>query len=131
MGIGGVNDYTGFVSNYKIPSVPGVSVEDVRLKEAQTKENGTMPEVIHEAPSVDNAPVRTRQDAPLEDISITFNRQDDFGYIGQDSDISSLDVEQAISDMKKDRILQQYNYFVGSARNLIVDSRDGIVFPKF
>ena len=55
-----------------------------------------------------------KQNAPLEDISITFHKQDDFGYIGRDSDIRSLDVEKAISDMRKDQILQQYQYFVGS-----------------
>ena len=42
------------------------------------------------------------------------HKQDDFGYIGRDSDIHSLDVEKAISDMRKDQILQQYQYFVGS-----------------
>ena len=55
-----------------------------------------------------------KSNAPLEDISITFHKQDDFGYIGRDSDIHSLDVEKAISDMRKDQILQQYQYFVGS-----------------
>ena len=55
-----------------------------------------------------------KPNAPLEDISITFHKQDDFGYIGRDSDIRSLDVEKAISDMRKDQILQQYQYFVGS-----------------
>ena len=61
------------------------------------------------------APVgEPKANAPLEDISITFHKQDDFSYIGRDSDIHSLDVEKAISDMRKDQILQQYQYFVGS-----------------
>ena len=29
------------------------------------------------------------------------------------SDITSLDVEKAISDMKKDQVLEQYQFFVG------------------
>ena len=63
----------------------------------------------------EEAPVQEQKsNAPLEDISITFHKQDDFGYIGRDSDIHSLDVEKAISDMRKDQILQQYQYFVGS-----------------
>lgn len=57
---------------------------------------------------------KSSANAALEDISITFHKQDDFGYIGRDSDIHSLDVEKAISDMRKDQILQQYQYFVGS-----------------
>ena len=63
----------------------------------------------------EEAPVQEQKsNAPLEDISITFHKQDDFGYIGRNSDIHSLDVEKAISDMRKDQILQQYQYFVGS-----------------
>jgi len=31
---------------------------------------------------------------------------------GGESDISNLDVEKAISDMEKDRILQQYQFFI-------------------
>ena len=68
----------------------------------------------------------------MEDISITFNRQEDFGYIGKDSDIHSLDMEKAIDDMKKDSILQQYQYFVGNSRNLYTnESADGTVIQKF
>ena len=73
-----------------------------------------------------------RKDAPLEDISITFNKQENFGYIGRDSYIHSLDVEKAIDDMKKDNILQQYQYFVGNSRNLYKnENADGIVIQKF
>ena len=57
---------------------------------------------------------KSSANAALDDISLTFHKQDDFGYIGRDSDIHSLDVEKAISDMRKDQILQQYQYFVGS-----------------
>ena len=32
---------------------------------------------------------------------------------GMASDIASLDVEKAVSDMKKDQVLQQYQFFVG------------------
>lgn len=72
-----------------------------------------------------------RKTAALEDISITFNRQKGFGYIGKDSDIYSLDVEKAIDDMKKDQVLQQYQYFVGSSRNLYaVEGADGTVIQK-
>lgn len=33
---------------------------------------------------------------------------------GVDSDINKLDLEEALSDMEKDKVLQQYQYFVGS-----------------
>ena len=34
---------------------------------------------------------------------------------GADSDISTLDVAKAVSDLDKDKVLQQYQRFVGSA----------------
>ena len=34
---------------------------------------------------------------------------------GEDADITKLDVAKAVSDMEKDQILQQYQYFVGDA----------------
>ena len=57
------------------------------------------------------------------------NKNNDFSYIGRDKDIQALDIQKAISDMKQDSILQEYQYFVGSARN-IYQSEDGMVIPK-
>lgn len=34
---------------------------------------------------------------------------------GEDADINKLDVAKAVSDLDKDQILQQYQYFVGEA----------------
>lgn len=76
---------------------------------------------------------KTSKTANLEDISLTFQQNESFDYIGQDKNVLSLDVEQAISDMKKDSVLQEYQYFVGSSKNLfeVNQSEDGIVIPKF
>lgn len=128
MGIGNVTDYSSILQNYQIPVVPQsapIVISDVQQQESVV----AIPVVdIRDEASV-QAPAR--QDAKLEDISITFNKQEEFGYIGQDSDIRSLDVERAISDMKKDQVLQQYQYFVGSSKNLLADNADGLVFAKF
>lgn len=35
---------------------------------------------------------------------------------GADSDIHSLDMERAISDLQKDQVLQQYQFFIGESR---------------
>ena len=127
--IGSIGDYGSILQNYYVPTIPRVNVENIGLQNSQADAMQTLPvNDIHEEASV---AVAARQDAPLEDISITFNKQESFDYIGQDSDIQSLDVQKAISDMKKDRILQQYQYFVGSSRNLMTQSADGAVFAKF
>ena len=127
MGVSGI--YSSVLQNYSVPTIPAVRVEDIRRQEGvqATPETGFQ---TYEAPS---APTIRKPDAAIEDISITFNRQEDFGYLGQDSDIHSLDVERAISDMQKDRMLQQYQYFVGSAKDVYTGGQtpDGIVIPKF
>ena len=125
------NIYSSILQNYQVPTISAVSVETVRKQDAMQKEmQPAIGQGTYETPA---APQIRKTDASLEDISITFNRQDDFGYLGQDSDIHSLDVERAISDMQKDRMLQQYQYFVGSAKEVyeVGQAPDGIVIPKF
>ena len=58
-------------------------------------------------------------------------KDDTYDMIGSESDLNKLDMQKAISDMQKDKILQDYNYFVGSSvmqqRNI---SEDGVVVAK-
>lgn len=130
MGINGM--YGGILQNYRVPTIPSVSVEEVKKQDEQRlqMEQAASSQVkAYDEPSV---PAVRKPDAQLEDIAITFNKQDDFGYIGKDSDIHSLDVEQAIGDMQKDKMLQQYQYFVGSSQDVASkQTPDGIVIPKF
>ena len=129
MGLNGIGFNHNFIGNYRIPQVPTVSVEEVRKQDEQLKQ--AQKEQYYSPAPVESRPSVPRNDAALEDISLTFNKSDDFGYIGKDSDIYSLDVENAISDMKKDDVLRQYQFFVGSsASGAIVDNSDGVVIPK-
>lgn len=41
----------------------------------------------------------------------------EYGPSGADRDIYQLDVTRAISDMQKDQVLLQYQFFVGGSRN--------------
>lgn len=117
-GIGGVNGISGIgrVQDYSIQMpqpAKTVIVEETGAEShvaSSEQINSGNPAAVKESASLQEQ----KPNAPLEDISITFHKQDDFGYIGRDSDIRSLDVEKAISDMRKDQILQQYQYFVGS-----------------
>lgn len=56
---------------------------------------------------------KASKSSDINELSLTFNREESFGYIGKDKDVAALDVQKAISDMQKDHILQQYHYFVG------------------
>ena len=132
----GIQFYNG-LSNYGQygyhRQIPQVSVDDInKANENKINEVNNGDQIKNEAvnsqeatPSVDNR----SKIAPLEDISLTFNKEEDFEYLNNDSSVKSLDMEKAISDMKKDSILQEYQYFVGSSNNLFA-SEDGAVFVK-
>ena len=72
--------------------------------------------------------IRPRQNASLEDISLSLNEPGSFEMKGRQSDIAALDIEKAVSDMQKDQALMQYQYFVGDTN--VVNSEDGIVIAK-
>jgi len=75
---------------------------------------------------------RTKPALELENISLGFQKNDTFDYIGSQRDLVQLDMEKAISDMKKDEVLGQYNFFVGRSElaGNIFESDDGIVKVK-
>lgn len=126
MGINGINDYSTFLQNYKVPTIKSVSIEDVQQQMLEkTQENTPISHGEASVTGIENRPIAKELD--LEDISITFNKQEDFDYLGKDSDVSHLDMDKAISDMQKDRLLQQYQYFVGNNRNIYPD---GVVIAK-
>ena len=58
---------------------------------------------------------------PLEDIPLTLRGQESF---------QARDMEKAVDDMKRDSVLQQYQYFVGSSERLYLECPDGKVIRK-
>lgn len=145
MGINGLG-FGGFYTNYRAAEIPQVDVETVKKQEEQklneqlglnheaestisTSELNANKKVEEASEAVDT---RSRS-ANLEDISISFNKGDDYSYIGSESEIGDLDMQKAISDMRKDKILEDYQYFVGSAQDVqsAFSNDDGKVFLKF
>ncbi len=59
--------------------------------------------------------LQTAQKADHGSAEFNARYQPDASYElkGVDSDLSKLDVEKALSDLKKDQVLQQYQFFVG------------------
>ncbi len=118
--IGGFENYGGLYGNYKAMNIKVVSEEEVKAQDAAAKK------VQEETPVVQDYEKASRI-AKLEDVSLSFNKNDDFGYLGSEADISQLDMDKAISDMKKDQVLEQYQYFVGPSG---FSSEDGSVVVK-
>lgn len=73
--------------------------------------------------------IAERPNAPLENITLSLTEPKAFEMKGKDSDINSLDIDKAVSDMQKDQVLMQYQYFVGES-NPFSESEDGIVIAK-
>ena len=118
----GYGGFGSFRSDYRISNIPKAPVEEVKPVEQLVEAPKARELDIQE---IDNRP----RSIDPNSVSLSFNKGNDFSYIGSDKDINGLDMQKAISDMKQDSILQEYNYFVGSASN-VFKSEDGIVLTK-
>lgn len=131
MGLG-IGNYIGIQPYYRTPEIK--QAEDVAAQSVQNVQENTAAQV-NVQPQEENAAAESagslnRPSAidPSE-LSLTFHKEESFDYLGSESGLMNLDMEKAISDMKKDSILQDYQYFVGSTMKT-VDPEDGMVFKK-
>ncbi|NLL79700.1 MAG: hypothetical protein GX234_07920 [Clostridiales bacterium] len=122
-----ISDAETFVS--KPQNVQGTLQQDRKQTEESTG-------LYNSTTTADIERQRTSECFTLENFSLSMNPQKDAELIGVESDIYSLDVQKAISDMKKDQILEEYQYFVGSMRenaveqNAVTATEDGMVLRK-
>lgn len=134
MTIGNIPGFGNMYGNYSMNRIPSVDASQVeKAPEKQQDPKRVAPakeESLVDIPLVKPEPVE-RPSIKLEDVSLTFNREETFDYLGSESSLSSLDMDKAISDMKKDQILSDYSYFVGTAPTAVqTASEDGIVIAK-
>lgn len=61
----------------------------------------------------DAAASLTRPERGAQDYAKRYQPDATYELKGIDSDINSMDVERFISDMRRDQVLQQYQFFVG------------------
>ena len=109
MHISGIRPYGAGYDYNQINRVSAVApVEAVDTKPAEPVE-----EVSAVESSVDAAKIRANQTFDSYDYSTLYNPGEEFEMKGPENDLRTLDVEQAISDMQKDVLLHQYQYFVG------------------
>ncbi len=128
MGIGAIG---GFYQNRPAVQIKQVDVATIKAQDEQKRQAEVqLPKAEERVPQTNDA---RRNAISLEDISLDFNTGDTYDYIGKERDITLLDMGQALSDVKKDQILDQYRYFVGDASNIgriNHSSEDGIVIVK-
>lgn len=123
-----MTEIKGIPGAYKLS---GVQPEAV-VKELESRQSADRQGTSNYSQQSSGKPERVRYpDIDVKDISLTFNKNDDFEYIGKESSLNSLDIEKAISDMKKDKIFEEYQYFIGGKPDLEDDGEaDGNVFLK-
>ncbi len=134
MQIQGINQYGGFNSYKNINSIQKVSVDDVKKQDEELKKEESLKQSASESVAASQAErqeemPKASKIADLENISLSFNTNETYSFIGQDASLENLDVMSAISDMQKDKVLQQYQYFVGDQTSGLA-SEDGIVIQK-
>ena len=118
MAIPGISLYADLQNNYRSRTIKSVDVETVKQQEQQkAKEAASDSLDVSKLQSPEADKRRAQRVANLQDISFSFNRNEDYGYIGQESSLENLDMQKAISDMKKDSVLQEYHYFLGAPEN--------------
>ncbi len=125
-GFGGISSY--YSRAYEIPTV---TPEEIRRQEEQKlSETALAEQEAVMAKQEETVTDNRSKAADLENVSLTFNKEESFDYLGSESNLLNLDMQKAISDMKKDSILQEYQYFVGSAQDFLMNPADGMVFQK-
>lgn len=104
MNISGIRPTAGFYSYNSI------KINELRNQQlaVTTQEKAVKKESVIEQ---DEAPVE--QTFSSFDFAQTYKPDATYELKGEDSDVSRLDVEKTLSDLEKDKVLEQYQYFVG------------------
>lgn len=137
MALNRLNAFNGGYNAYNIPSVkdniqvnPATTAPDAGLPQSDVKDQNEKPgqlDLTVEVPA--------RENASIENVAISFGQYDasSLDLLG-DVGLASKDMRQAISGMQKDRILHEYQYFVGGKdltgqdnKNIIAGTEDGVV----
>ena len=108
MNISGIRPYAGF---YDYNSIKAEALRSQQIAEAQP----TISLQQREEPQVTVTEVPVEQNFDSYDFAQTYRSGETYELKGKDSDLESLDVQKAVSDLSKDQVLQQYQYFVGSS----------------
>ena len=111
MNVSGIRPYEGF-SQYN----------SIKLNELRNQQIAASAKAAEQANGVEDTAQKKEEQEVLTPVNQTFDSYDfaqqyrpdeTYELKGIDSDIESLDAKKAVSDLEKDQVLQQYQYFVG------------------
>ncbi len=107
MNISGIRPISGYYDYNEIEKVAEVPVTPVE------KPVEPVQKVTERTPEIE-----AQQTFGAYDYANQYNPDATYSLKGEESDIRSLDVEKAVSNMRKDEVIHQYQYFVGQSMGL-------------
>ncbi|SEK95693.1 hypothetical protein SAMN02910377_02284 [Pseudobutyrivibrio ruminis] len=110
MNISGIRPSIGFYDQNSIRIRPELSSMSVEETVTDIPEESSSASVTEE----DIAAARSNQTFGSYDFATQYKPGTVYDMKGSDSDIKSLDVEKAVSDMEKDSAIHRYQYFVAN-----------------
>lgn len=117
MNISGIRPSAGFYDYNTIKSE--------ELSAEQTQKTLTAQQSDAEQETVMNVEASAKPDTGAMDYANRYQPDASYDLKGADSELMSLDVEKAISDMKRDQVLQQYQFFIGESQaEQLLESRN-------
>ena len=93
------------------PSEGFYSYNSIRVNELRNSQIMSSKQAVDDTASQQSI----ADDTADHEAASTYDSNASYELKGADSDISTLDVAKAVSDLDKDKVLQQYQRFVGSA----------------
>lgn len=118
MNISGIRPSESF---YSYNSIKINELRNSQIMQAKQSQQSQLASASDDQGSLDDA--RARQSFSALDYAGTYDPKASYELKGADSDINTLDVEKAVSDLDKDKMLQQYQYFVGSSDSIAVSQQ--------
>ena len=129
-----LNSVNSFVSGYNAYNIPSVKDNPQITPQPELGRQPSQQPGQQENKGLDLTVTPARENASIENVAISFGQYDSSSLdIYSDMGLASRDMKQAISGMQKDRILHEYQYFVGGKdltgkpSNVIAGTEDGIV----
>ena len=110
MTISGIRPYAGF---YEYNSI---KANELRAEQIAATQKASSVEAEEVSTETQSAAVQTpipEQNFTAFDYAQNYRSDETYELKGKDSDLASLDMRKAISDLNKDQVLQQYQFFVG------------------
>ena len=127
-----ITGYPSYLGKYNSYSVPMAEEDYQPQKDSQSESQKNLNADVEHAPTP--AAIYTPSgNADVHQIAESFAGRDRvLSDFSTGSEIETVDMRQAISAMQGDRLLQEYQYFVGSAQNaaqgnVISNTADGTV----